>query len=283
MTLILNCVTPDIVLQASDRRLTWLRGPNKGTVADDESNKAILIDGRVAFGYTGLAEVNSERTDRWLLRTVADGPTRNMAAVLNRIRDRASEAFDQIHASRADKRHAFLGAGWISEKGALVPASLIVTNAIRDGEWLERAEPEFWNSFEIHLEFRSGVVLRGAGQDISQEDQRLVYRFLGRLAKRGAPLGAYTQGLIVAMRWLAKRYPKIGPGLLVQSIPRAAVERIARTGAMMALLGPAMEEHPTFLSVPSSGESAELYGPHIILGGRAAMDIRAGPLPPGVS
>jgi hypothetical protein len=35
-------------------------------VKDDESNKAVLIDGRMAYGYTGIAEVGGIRTDDWL-------------------------------------------------------------------------------------------------------------------------------------------------------------------------------------------------------------------------
>lgn len=58
MTLILSVLTQENVVQVSDRRLTWISGPKKGEVADDSSNKIVLFEQRMAFGYTGLTEVD---------------------------------------------------------------------------------------------------------------------------------------------------------------------------------------------------------------------------------
>ena len=69
MTLILTCLTDDCVYQVSDRRLTSFDPPR--APIDDEANKALIVGGRVAFGYTGISKVNGEKTDHWLTRTAA--------------------------------------------------------------------------------------------------------------------------------------------------------------------------------------------------------------------
>lgn len=74
MTLILDCIARDAVFQVSDRRLTDAYG---GTVVDDQSNKAVVVDGRVVFGYTGLATIDGQRTrtgdSRWAYARYGNG------------------------------------------------------------------------------------------------------------------------------------------------------------------------------------------------------------------
>lgn len=77
MTLILACVTPTMVYQVSDRRLTLASNPK--AIVDDERNKSVFV-GRVSFGYTGLAYVGNERTDIWASSRRSEGPT-DMAVV----------------------------------------------------------------------------------------------------------------------------------------------------------------------------------------------------------
>ena len=73
MTMLLACLTDELVYQVSDRRLTDVASSN--VVVDDESNKAVVVDGRMVFTYTGLAKIGSERTDLWLARVIGDGRT----------------------------------------------------------------------------------------------------------------------------------------------------------------------------------------------------------------
>jgi len=53
MTLILSCVTRDVIYQVSDRRLTARSDPPE--IIDDDTNKATLFRWSTAFGYTGFA------------------------------------------------------------------------------------------------------------------------------------------------------------------------------------------------------------------------------------
>src|SRR5687768_9667498 len=133
MTFILSCATKDAVYQVSDRRLTWLGGSAPGSVKDDESNKAVLIDGRMAFGYTGLAEVQGLRTDYWLAKLFGNVPTADLAAVAERIRSQATEAFSNMKVSNPRwLRHAFVGIGWGTYRSEteLVPILVTISNAL---------------------------------------------------------------------------------------------------------------------------------------------------------
>ena len=103
MTLVLSCATREFLFQVSDRRLTSLVSK---AIIDDEANKAVLVGSRMAFGYTGLAYVGTERTDLWLTRVAADGSTLDLAKVCERIRERASKGIS------SSSQHAFVGIGW---------------------------------------------------------------------------------------------------------------------------------------------------------------------------
>ena len=65
MTIVLDCFARDAAFQISDRRLTDAAHP--GVLIDDETNKALLLNGRVVFSYTGLASIDGQRTDEWLV------------------------------------------------------------------------------------------------------------------------------------------------------------------------------------------------------------------------
>ena len=73
MTLVLNLITESWAIQVSDRRLVWL---DRGKIVrkDDERNKAVMWCNRLAFAYTGLAELGPMRepTDEWLARELAE-------------------------------------------------------------------------------------------------------------------------------------------------------------------------------------------------------------------
>jgi hypothetical protein len=67
VTLVLDCFARDAAFQVSDRRLV---DPERGTIVDDETNKAVILNGRVVFSYTRLAKIRGQRTDEWLARAV---------------------------------------------------------------------------------------------------------------------------------------------------------------------------------------------------------------------
>src|SRR4051812_26726217 len=110
MTLVLSCLTDDVVYQVSDRRLTTFEVPRR--IMDDNSNKAVFVGGRVAFGYTGISHIENQRADTWLLGVVRTQDTNNMSATAEAIREAATRAFRRMPVASRYKRHAFQGVGW---------------------------------------------------------------------------------------------------------------------------------------------------------------------------
>jgi hypothetical protein len=92
VTLILTCVTDRLIVQASDRYLTW----KDGTVADDASNKAIFYCGHMVFAYTGLSEINGENTAMWVVRQLATAPTIPEGILL--LKEQLTEAWVDVEA-----------------------------------------------------------------------------------------------------------------------------------------------------------------------------------------
>ena len=88
MTLLASFASSGMVVQASDRRLTY---PD-GSVADDQANKAVCAfcaDAAVAFAYTGLALIGLQRTDEYLLdRLIAiRAPHKSITDVIQELTD----------------------------------------------------------------------------------------------------------------------------------------------------------------------------------------------------
>jgi len=170
VTLILSCVTPEYVFQVSDGRLTWLNGPQAGQVIEDDRDKAVLVDGRFAFGYTGLAEVGSLRTDDWLSSIVAHSGSTDMSKISLAIRDKATEAFRSIRLPADLKGHAFQGVGWSFDKAycGAVPTVITVHNIIgKNWQWLPRARNAFARDVKFFPNLPDGFVLMSVGQEIS--------------------------------------------------------------------------------------------------------------------
>jgi hypothetical protein len=73
VTLVLSVLTQEHVIQVSDRRLVRHDPATaQAELLDDEANKAVLWRGRLAFAYTGLADLGRDRqTDLWLAHTLA--------------------------------------------------------------------------------------------------------------------------------------------------------------------------------------------------------------------
>jgi hypothetical protein len=278
MTLILWCVTPDFVYQVSDRRLIWA----DGRVEDDERNKAVLVDGRFAFGYTGLAEIGGVKTDEWLARVAADGPTHDMSAILTRIRDRATEAFRSINIFPEYKGHAFQGVGWVFDRGfpGGVPAVLTTGNVLdSDHNWLPAANDVFDSRYRFFDGLTNGFEVGSVGQGIAQDHKEDVLHRIEQLARRAAPPGEMLGALVDGVRYLAEWYRSIGHSLMAISIPRSAALRFVQSGRMAALSSGPLESHTTFLYV-SSDNRTESYGPHFATPGAAMTNFRTAPLSP---
>jgi hypothetical protein len=290
MTLILSCATPDYVFQVSDRRLTAMTGD----AFDDENNKAVVIGGRLAFGYTGHSQVHGMKTDDWLVATARSVPTQNLRLVCEHIRDGASAHFARIrprwvrtfgHAGAL--RHAFVAVGWAQYPGAdrLEPLYVTVSNALDDhGDWRDEPERDFSIMDNPWGAMSGGFFIQSAGQTLAPEEKRAIWRHVRRCAKHSAAPGAFQRALIDAALFVATRREKrpghgpIGRSLLAICIPRVAAEEMTRSRVYRAIYGWPTPLVTTFLYVPLSGQTVEVCGPSFAGDGTAVTGFRAGPL-----
>src|SRR4029434_2832509 len=75
MACIISLSTPDVLIQVTDRRLTW---PD-GQMFNDYTNKVTVFKGRMAVSYAGLSKVLGQKTDEWLVRILANPAIRTLA------------------------------------------------------------------------------------------------------------------------------------------------------------------------------------------------------------
>jgi hypothetical protein len=154
MTLILSLCNRDQVILVSDRRLTW-----NTQLVDDETNKAGVLlcrNARLAFGFTGLARYDQFDTRLWLLDALfkSGPPDYSAQAIIERIRDRASQTFSEDPALRnvppRHKRLSIMFSGYLTHHEPPLIGYAIVTNyqnfeSMRDDtEAWDRFNATFW-------------------------------------------------------------------------------------------------------------------------------------------
>jgi hypothetical protein len=239
VTLVLSCLTEDCVYQVSDRRLTSFDPPRASI--EDESNKAVLVNGRVIFGYTGISRVTGNKTDSWLARVAASANSTDMAVVARSIRDEATKDFKRMTFASRYKRHAFQGAGWFSNPDGpgLRPGIITIENALDPdtGDWLRYARPIFALKTEFPKLRRAQLYLTAVGLRPADHERGAVYQLVRKCVhRRERRQEAVLHAMILSMRWLHQRYEPnspIGPNLMAVSLPRVAAERLAQTGQSM--------------------------------------------------
>ena len=289
MTLIIAAATPSCVYLASDRRVSWIEADGSVSQRDDEQNKAVLWCRRIAFAYTGLAELGPEqRTDLWLAQTLADlestVATRSQGGLIAGVAQRATFELDRpsLTALEAERRrHAFVGIGWarFRDGDPLEPYRVLVSNF---HEAAEDDDNELRELTGATRDFRHGarVLERGAGGfvEIFPTDSYAgdVQRFVAQLAHATDPPAdpdLVTSLLVDEVRATADRNPDVGRGVMVTILPRAAVER--DSGFLLA--GPPEPDQATFLYVPPGRASGVIHGPTTTCGGSVMSGFTAGP------
>jgi hypothetical protein len=278
MTLVLAGATDSIVFQVSDRRLTMLTPP--GRLVDDERNKAVVVDGRLAIAYSGLAEICGIRTDLWLAEIVARWNRVELSELVQAIANSATRDFSRMQIDPRWRRHAFHGVGWYYNPSTrlLVNQAFKISNAIdeRTGSWLPAALPEFrtWGPGEMPL--NSGYFLESVGSRLHPSELghlRAIADACVRRPEWHAP--ALLQGLARGVRELSQRYDTIGPGVMAISLPRLSVETADRTGHSFAIVGRPEESVATFWYVTATG-IAEALGPVFVNGSTIIKEFRSG-------
>jgi hypothetical protein len=286
MTLVLSLITESWAIQVSDRRLVWLSSDGKIVRGDDHRNKAILWCNRLAFAYTGLAELGPYRepTDEWLARELREwwvesgGVEQRQDALLAAIADRATAAVRRPRIARGVpphlRRHAFVGTGWarFDEKGCMAPYIAQVHNFPTSKEAKAPAAGAFGVSVIRLPERAKPIHVSWLGQELEAPETALLEQ-LRRSDPASRGYGAYAASLMVdIVRSVADRNELVGHGVLVNSLPRWAI----RPGESETFLiaGEPEPDQLTFLYVPSDGDPVA-RAPRYVCEGRELANFQA--------
>ena len=178
MTLNITLVTPQYIIQASDRRGVSWDGVNKGQPCDDEANKGLVLqadDGIFAITFTGIASCNGQRTDLRLAEGMLDEgvPELPVRQGINIIARLATKWFRTFPTS-LDKRHTFVIGGWERSRTKPRAALWTVTNYVaEDGRTpLDSAKDVF--DVQKHAIRPSGgfLLLSGQHDAVSRNDRK---------------------------------------------------------------------------------------------------------------
>lgn len=280
MTLILNLITEAWAIQVSDRRLVWLGAEDKIVRKDDERNKAVVWCNRLAFAYTGLAELGPKResTDEWLARELAGwwvdegGSEQGQDAVVGAIATRATAAMKRPRIARGVpahlRRHAFVGTGWarFDGKGGMVPYIVQIHNFPDSTEPEAPAQDEFGISI-LHLpEGERQIFVNWMGQELAEQEMALLEDL-----KRGDPrtreYGPHAaQVMVDVVRSVADRNQLVGHGLLINSLPKWAIHPGSTETVLIA--SGLMAEELTFFHLSPDQSDPVLRGPLYVCKGR---------------
>lgn len=275
MTLILSCLTDCYAIQVSDRRLSL----QDGSPYDDNSNKAILLNGNVAFGYTGLAFLNNGkvRTDDWFLDALNDAykssPNSSLTDTAEYVANLATKALSNIDASPEVKRLAFVGVGWgkVSEEQDLRPIYIIISNCHNSkGRWLSQAQSTF-SVLPFTPPDNLPVMLVSDGQPLGDKAfKKRVLRLLNTCLSRGLSPNTMSRILVATVRHVASSNPLVGKNLLVSSIPKKSV----RPGSFALIGHTPLNQRQTFTYVPENTSLQVQYGPYAFAYGVSMKELR---------
>jgi hypothetical protein len=287
MTLVLTVITGSWAIQVSDRKLVWL-GPNGEIVRkDDERNKAVVWCNRLAFAYTGLAELGPKReaTDEWLARELsgwwmeAGAVNQKQDAVIAAIAERATAAVRRPRIARAIpphlRRHAFVGTGWarFDGRGEMVPYIAQVHNfpALKDEN--APATDRFGVAILRLPEGEKQIFASWMGQELEEPETALLEE-LKRGDPRSREYGDHAARVMVRIvRSVANRNEFVGRGLLINSLPRWAIQP-GEAGTLLLASGP-MSEQLTFLDLPHDKHDPVIRGPRYVCQGRQIANFKA--------
>jgi hypothetical protein len=281
MTLVLSCVTPDFVVQASDRRLTR----SDGRLADDEANKATVFCGHWMIAYTGLAELgpavppgNRPRTDVWLATLLSD-PKLSAKDGFDRVATAAEQELQGVRLPMEQKRHTFVCVGWgRSDRvlGELWPALVVISNHV-DAKGNERPVSSAFTVDGVMLNPERRHYWAPHGQVLFGDEMIHLNRLIKKAVRRESPLAV---GLLLArqIRAVAARNKLVGNSIMLGIFPKTDVPA---DGVSISLSGPPDANRLSFAYLPRDVDSIIQYAPNFACGfAMWGMQTSTAPLPP---
>lgn len=271
MTLVLICMADEYIIHVSDRRLTLASEPQQPT--SEHANKAIFLDGRYIFGFTGLAELGGKRTDLWFaeqIQATGDMPLANRLHLLAKQLPAAVR-----YAPPKYRALAFVGAGFArrGREAPIEPVWISLSNYLKPTGRPGAISPEFRVSIVRHAD-RKDFSLFSAGAELSVADRAAVNRSVRKARKSGAGIVTIARILAEAIWTISRRNATVGHSLMICTLPRSALNP---DGAGAAGVSGGIQFNSTDAAFYFLGPEAEqgiIFGPTTVSPGMMVTDIR---------
>jgi hypothetical protein len=273
MTLVISLITREHVVQVSDRKLVWLRG-RQIVEEDDHRNKAVVWCNRLAFAYTGFAELGKDhRTDLWIAGELGewgqsippDGQSQDaLLAALAKAAARELSSAPWRDVPRDRRQHAIVAAGWACfDGGDFEPYIATLSNYGGKPGNPTPAQDHFEAGVQ-RLPADKDLWVNWMGQDLGESEIAALDELRGML-RDPSTFGLSAAGLLADLvRSIADRNHYVGRGLLITALPRSAIAR--KQSETILLAGPPEEGQLTFLYVPPGADEGVQYGPTYVCG-----------------
>ncbi len=223
MTTILTCTTPEFVVLASDRAVSYNTASGiQGS--PDRMGKTIALYGQFLMGVTGLGELDGLPIDEWVIERLADVNSQNWPKA---IAHRATASIGKIRKSASYKHLTFVGVGFArmgpEPTSEWHPWRFVISNAYDTaGGWLDRAASSFAIAFHPHSP-NKWADLNSYGQElppgVNTRAERTLRRYQQR--KEGAAQGcAELLGRLIS--GMSRRTTTVSSACLVSVLPKTA-------------------------------------------------------------
>lgn len=284
MTLIIGLISEEYVLLASDRRITWISGPDKAKTEDTE-NKAVLLAGQFLLGYTGFARLGPRgkfKTEQWIVDQLRD--VQDPSDYFQTIAAKAGPAIAAMGKPVEESGHAFIAVGFGTNRGdAAGPQAVGVTisNALGGGygSWKPRQNFEVTRTSPLNgsNDFRLTLAGLVPPTDHAREAIDLIRRY--RKHDPSRILGV-AQILVRLIR--SVRHEGVGEDISVSVLPRSAVPASHLTAPLDGLKDPVKQLTCVFVPKDTDPDSASVYLPAAVYPGMATFggEVWAGDQPP---
>ena len=171
MTLNLTWVGRDCIVQASDRRFTWITPSGAVEIVDDDANKAVILscsDALLTVTFTGLgALLPGTRVDEWLVEILQNQGACELEAS-DAVAILAQSATDWFRSFRSSwsGEHTFAVAGWQQD---------LKTQQYRSRVWcVTNAESPAHSTFAVTPQPASGCIVTGYLPAFTRPERRRI-------------------------------------------------------------------------------------------------------------
>ena len=273
MTLILTCLTHEHIVQVADRRLTQL----DGSLADDDTNKVVFFQGRVAIAFAGISRMDGMPTADWIAYCIKDEEQTEAA-----MRGLAARAQRHLQLTNyPDKRLAIVATGWATFQGKepLRPFICVASNFITSRWHWEPIASAQMNIYTGYLPENSSHFVFGAGQNLTKPETVQINRSVRRAVEHKATARAIVRILGETVQLVTdgsdERAQRVGRGMIIQLLSRQALH-----SGRIEITTPLTPDAHSFVYVSPAGRTNSFKGPRFASRGVVLSDFGGGIIPP---